>query len=217
LISKRQKFFRKKFGRFLFTNFFVNFFQNKNINKVSEELFYKEFKIIENYLPKKIFNLMDVGCGLGIVNIFINNKYNNKINFFLLDKDKIDSKIRYGFSENYESYNSLRETKKILIDNRINKENIHLFDVEKSIQINNKIDLVISLKSMSYHYPFENYLKLFKKCCTKETIFIFDVTDGYFKKNSLINYFEDIQIIYHEESVHSLKRVCCKGLKNNYL
>ena len=64
LLSKRQKFFRKKFGRFLFTNFFVNFFQNKNINKVSEELFYKEFKIIENYLPKKIFNLMDVGCGL---------------------------------------------------------------------------------------------------------------------------------------------------------
>ena len=43
-------------------------------------------------------------------------------------------------------------------DNQIN-----LIDVETDIKIEKEIDLVISLKSMGYHYPFELYLKLFTR------------------------------------------------------
>jgi len=39
------------------------------------------------------------------------------------------------------------------------------------IKIEKEIDLVISLKSMGYHYPFELYLKLFNKCCNNNTIY----------------------------------------------
>ena len=107
----------------------------------------------------------------------------------------------------------MNETKNILLENDIESTCINLFDVEKPIKIDKKIDLVISLKSMGYHYPFEVYLDLFKKCCSKNTIFIFDVSDGYYNESLIKKYFEDFQIIYEEKSIHSLKRLYCKNFR----
>lgn len=213
LLSKKQSWLRRKFGRFIFTNLLVNFFQIKNIEKITEDLFKKEFDTFKNFLPKNLDNIMDIGCGLGIIDILLNNYYKNEINFYLLDKNKIDVKIKYGFSRNYESYNSLKETQNLLLKNDINIDQLNIFDVDRKIEINKKIDLVISLKSMGYHYPIDIYIKLLKNCCDANTIFIFDVSEGYLNNNSFKKYFEFINIIYEENSVHSLKRLFCKGLK----
>ena len=103
LLSKKQSWLRKKFGRFIFTNLFINFYQIKNIEKITEDLFKKEFNTFKNFLPKNLNNIMDIGCGLGIIDILLNNFYSNDVNFYLLDKNKIDLKIKYGFSSKYES------------------------------------------------------------------------------------------------------------------
>tara|TARA_Y100001958_G_scaffold43799_1_gene29111 strand:- start:153 stop:872 length:720 start_codon:yes stop_codon:yes gene_type:complete len=210
LLSQRQKILRKRFGRFLFTNFFVHFFQNQKLDESVQNLFEKEYDIIKNFLPSNVSNILDIGCGLGILNIFLNRKYNSKAKFFLIDKNKIDLKIKYGFSENYESYNNLNETKKILLANNIINEQIFLKNAEENIDIGEKIDLVISLKSMAFHYPLENYLNLLKRVCTKNTEFIFDISTERYQINNLAKYFENIDIIYEEDSQHPLKRIHCK-------
>ena len=215
LLTEKQKWKRKKFGRFLFTNFFVNFNQAKDISLDAENLFKNEIDTFKDFLPRYCKNIMDIGCGLGIINILLNKFYNDKISFYLLDKNRIDKKIKYGFSSNYESYNDLNETKRILLENNISESNLFLFDVEKDIQINSKIDLVISLKSMGYHYPFETYLQLLGKCCNENTIFIFDVNVDTFDEIISKKYFENIETIYEEKSIHSLKRLFCKGLRFN--
>ena len=131
----------------------------------------------------------------------------------MLDKDKIDSSIKYGFNEDYESYNDLEETKNFLIKNNINEDKIVIQNAEKEINISDKIDLVISLKSMGYHYPIEKYLNLFKKNCHKNTVFIFDVTTGRYNKDNISNFFNQSKVIYEEESLHPLKRLYCTGFK----
>ena len=213
LLSDKQKWLRRKFGRYLFTNLFINFCQYKNIDTIASDLFNKEIDTFKDFLPDLATNIMDIGCGLGIIDINFQKFYKNNPNFYLLDKDKVDSKITYGFHLNYESYNDLQETKNILLDNNINDSNIHIYNVEKKIDIKTKIDLVISLKSMGYHYPFELYLNLFKKCCTQNTVFIFDVSKGSFDYILFKKYFQNIDIIYEEDSIHSLKRLCCKNFK----
>ena len=217
LLTNTQKWFRKKFGRLVFTNILINHFQDKYLEKNTEILFLKEIDTFKNYLPNKLENIMDIGCGLGIINVYLNQILKNQPSFFLLDKNRIDKKIKYGFSDNYESYNDLIETKKILLNNDLNNNQINLIDVEKDIKIEKEIDLVISLKSMGYHYPFELYLKLFNKCCNNNTIFIFDLSEVYFNQNELQKYFHKIQIIYEENSIHPLKRVLCNGLKGYQL
>ena len=214
LLTETQKWLRKKFGRFLFTNLLINYFQNKKLEKNTESLFLTEIETFKKYLPHSAKNIMDIGCGLGLINIYLNSIYTKNITFFLLDKNRIDKKIKYGFSSNYESYNDLSETKNLLSNNSINLEQINLFDVEKTINIEEKIDLVISLKSMGYHYPFELYLKLFNKCCDENTLFIFDLSKVYFDHNELQKYFKKIQVIYQEDSIHPLRRVICSGFKS---
>ena len=211
LLTDKQKFLRKRFGRFIFTNFFINFYQDHEIENKVERLFESEFNLISQYLPKNLNNILDVGCGLGVIDIFLNRFYKKNLNFYLLDKNKIDKKIKYGFSEDYESYNVLEETKNLLLNNDLNESSINIIDVDKKIEIKQKIDFVISLKSMGYHYPFENYLKLFSNCCTKQTIFIFDISDN--QNHLLGDYFEEIQLIYEEKSIHPLKRLCCRKFK----
>ena len=78
-----------------------------------------------------------------------------------------------------------------------------------------KIDLVISLKSMGYHYPIDQYLNLFTTCCDENTTFIFDVSKGYYNDSLFKKYFDIVNIIYEEKSIHSLKRLCCKKYKFN--
>ena len=211
LLSKKQNWLRKRFGRLIFTNIFVNYFQIQDIEKRTEELFRREIEAIKDYLPKNVENIMDIGCGLGIINIYLNQIYNNQPNFFLLDKNRIDKEIKYGFSSEYESYNDLNQTKNLLLNNNINF--LHTIDVEKDIKIENKIDLVISLKSMGYHYPIDEYLKLFRTCCDDNTCFIFDVSEGYYNASLLKKYFDVVDIIYEEKSIHSLKRLFCTKFK----
>ena len=215
LLSKNQYWLRKRFGRLIFTNFFVNYFQVEDIEKRTEELFQKEIESIKNYLPEKADNIIDIGCGLGIINIFLNKIYNNQPNFFLLDKNRIDKVIKYGFSSDYESYNDLKETRNLLINNDIRPSSINTLDVEKDFKIDAKIDLVISLKSMGYHYPIDQYLRLFQTCCDENTSFIFDVSEGYYNESLFKKHFESIVIIYEEKSIHSLKRLLCTKFKSS--
>ena len=213
LLTNKQNWLRKKFGRLIFTNFFINYFQNKNIEKSTEELFIKEFESFKQFLPRSANNIMDIGCGLGIINIYLNEFFEKKSVFFLLDRNKIDRKIKYGFSKNYESYNDLTETKKILLENDIESNCLYIFDVDKQFQINKKMDLVISLKSMGYHYPINTYIGLFKNCCTKDTIFIYDIGDNQYDENYLKTIFDDVKVIYEEKTNNVLRRVCCKNFK----
>ena len=213
LLTARQNWLRKTFGRLIFTNFFVNYFQVQNFEKITEDLFYKEFETFKNYIPNSAENIMDIGCGLGIINIYLNEFFEKKPVFFLLDKNKVDRKITYGFSSNYESYNDLNETKNILLNNNIDTNRINLYDVEKQFLITKKMDLVISLKSMGYHYPINTYIELLRNCCTKNTVFIFDIGDNQYDENYLKKIFDDVKIIYEEKTNNVLRRLCCKKFK----
>ena len=213
LLTEKQILLRKKFGRFMFTNFLINYFQDKNLELKAEDLFYRELNTFKKFLPNKAENILDIGCGLGVIDIFLNKVFSNTSNFYLLDKNRIDKKIRYGFSSKYESYNDLNETKNLLLNNNVNKERINLFNVDQNIEIKTKIDLVISLKSMGYHYPIDKYIELLQNCCTKETIFIYDVSDSQYNENYLKNFFDHIQIIYEEKTNNILRRLCCTNFK----
>ena len=138
LISEKQRIIRKKFGRFLFTNFFVNFFisQKEIENKINVE-FLKEFNSIKNYLPKSSKNILDIGCGLGVINIYLNDYYAKKSYFTLIDKNYVDKKVAYGFNNNSESYNKLEITKDFLILNGFKIEHLQLIDADENFVLNN--------------------------------------------------------------------------------
>ena len=66
---------------------------------------------------------------------------------------------------------------------------------------------------MGYHYPINTYIELFRNCCTKNTVFIYDIGENQYDENYLKNIFDDVKIIYEESTNNILKRVCCTKFK----
>ena len=214
LISEKQRTIRKKFGRYLFTNFFVNFFisQKEIENKINDE-FLKEFNSIKNYLPKNPKNILDIGCGLGVINIYLNDYYSKKTYFTLIDKNYVDKKVAYGFKNNSESYNKIEITKDFLILNGFKTEQLQLINADENFVLNNKYELIISLFSMGYHYSIKNYIDIIKKKSTKSTKVIFDLSMEYNELNEVKKYFNKVVIIKNDNEVkQNYLRLLCSEI-----
>ena len=119
----------------------------------------KDFKRLENYITKDIKNWLDIGCGLGYINIPIFKKLSTG-NIYLLDKSKIETHKRitqFGSTKNFGFYNNLEFTKEFLMLNGIPDEKINLITPDSINNIDKKLDLIISLLSWGFHYPFDTY------------------------------------------------------------
>jgi len=134
--------------------------KNKVItNKILSDFIMKDFYKLENYIDKNVKNWLDIGCGLGYINIPIFKKLKSG-NMYLLDKSKIEYNkrlIKFGNVKDFGFYNNLDYTKEFLMLNGIPNENINLITPEDINNIDKKLDLVISLLSWGFHYPFDTY------------------------------------------------------------
>ena len=198
----------------MFTNFFVNFFisQKEIENKINDE-FLKEFNSIKSYLPKSSKNILDIGCGLGVINIYLNDYYSKKSYFTLIDKNYIDKKVTYGFNNNSESYNKLEVTKDFLMSNGFKTEQLQLINADENFVLNNKYELIISLFSMGYHYSIKNYIDIIKKNSTKSTKVIFDLSMEYNELNEVKKYFNKVVIIKNDNEVkQNYLRLLCSEI-----
>ena len=136
-LSNTQKRLRKTFGRYLFTNFFIFFFNPISVitKKLNKE-FYLEFNQILNFLPKKVNYILDIGSGLGVIDIYLNNHFKNLPEFTLIDKTRIEKKVSYGFDLRGQFYNDFDLTFDFLTFDPILGIKIFLVDADSSESIN---------------------------------------------------------------------------------
>ena len=219
-LSKTQKKIRRIFGRYLFTNFFVNYFNSiSEINHKLNKDFSQEFEELLEYLPPKANFILDIGAGLGIIDIYLNDYYTNNVNFTLIDKDKIEKKVKYGFDESGQAYNSINLTKSFLIQNGISQSQSQIINADKQYKITQKFDLIISLLSMGYHYPISQYINICQDNTHDKTVFIFDIANEYNDFDEINNMFEKVEVIKKSFEIrHNYQRICCTGYKksNNF-
>jgi SAM-dependent methyltransferase len=117
-----------------------------------------EYSDIKNYLPLKAKNILDIGCGIGGINVFLSKHYNSaETTFYCLDKTQIDN-IYYGYKEKAAFYNSLDVAREFLSLNGIKKIYTLSANDNNTIEIKEKFDLILSLISWGFHYPVETYL-----------------------------------------------------------
>ena len=134
------------------------------------------FDLIKPYLDNnQIKNVLDIGCGLGLINIFIYNYF--KCNLYLLDKSVIEENKWFNGFGNVNSmgfYGNLSAAKELLILNDVPVNNINLIEPEQLNLIKNKLDLVISLLSWCHHYPYNTYSELVYQKLNKNGKIIID-------------------------------------------
>lgn len=170
----------------------------------------KEYSIIGPYLPKDCASILDIGCGIAGINIFLNRHYEGKnVDFYLLDKSKIEDDVFYLFNQTGAFYNSLELARDVLEDNNIRPDHIHLIEANDKNEINveGQIDLIISLISWGFHYPVSIYLDRAYDVLSEHGTMLIDVrkdTDGL---ALLKDKFNSVEII---EETQTRNRVICK-------
>jgi len=162
----------------------------------------KEFDSIRDFLPRACSSLLDVGCGIAGIDVFLNRHYHTAPpRIYLLDKSKVDRRVWYNFKPSGAFYNSLHVAKKLLLDNGVNEKNVVLLEANEKNEINvdAEFDLVLSLISWGFHYPLETYLDRVYQLLSNGGHLIVDVrklTEGV---EVLRKRFADIRIVKDEE------------------
>lgn len=210
LLSTFQKKVRKLFGRFFFTNFFIYFSHPKV--KIEQKYFNicrSEFLGIKKYFPEKLNYILSIGCGMSGVEFFFSTiKGLTKLD--LVDRNFISKKVIYGFNNsNSEAYNNLEYTRSFLLLNKFSKQKFKIYDYDQDKLPVKKYDLIISLKSLDFHYPFLIYKDYIEKVSTFKTILILDTSrPDYFKSI----YKKVIIIKKVRNDIHPYCRIICQGI-----
>ena len=165
------------------TNFVVPVearFRKSRIRKLFNEDIAREYESIRPALPAHCSAILDVGCGIGGIDVLLNRHYSDtRPTFFLLDKTQVDS-VYYGFKSKGAFYNSLDVAKEVLTANGVADGKIELVQAteDNRIEIASPIDLAISLISWGFHYPVGTYLERVHELLRPGGHLILDVRKG---------------------------------------
>lgn len=135
--------------------------RKRRIEKLFNEDFAHEYETIRSALPDSCSAILDIGCGVGGIDVLLHRHYaDSNLKYYLLDKTQVEKSIWYGFESRGAFYNSLEVARDVLTSNGIPDENIYLIPASEDcrIEIAQPIDLIISLISWGFHYPVETYL-----------------------------------------------------------
>lgn len=179
------------------------------INNALTKMVKIDYDMISNYLPEKATSILDIGCGLGLIDLAVYEHYDKSCKLSLLDKtNTIDENTSVrGFNQKYVFYNSLQSTKNTLVDNGVSFEDINTFEVsEESVQelAECEFDVIMSLLSCGWHYPIETYVDLIKKSLKPEGVLILDIRHDTGQLEYAKKHFELVDtIINTAESKHT--------------
>jgi SAM-dependent methyltransferase len=137
------------------------------------EVLFSEFRSIEPFLPKVCRRVLDVGSGLGGINILLNEHYGGDLSVTLLDgvDDSPDCE------KHASTFNDMGVARQFLALNGVSK--MTYIDANDAHRFaTGTYDLIVSFKSWCFHTPPELHLPLVLQACRPGTRIIVDMRGG---------------------------------------
>lgn len=176
--------------------FFANSIKDQYINNLTAE-----YRALTPYIPKQATNILDIGSGLALTNLFLYRHYDGSINIHLLDKTEIERDIYYGFNpKRTPFYNSMELAKEILTHNGVKEDCVYVYEVGNHQHCfgEKKYDLITSYISLGFHYPVTTYLREIVLSLKDDGVLILDVRKDTGQIQELEKCFKNIDIISDE-------------------
>jgi SAM-dependent methyltransferase len=182
---------------------------DEQINDALTIMMIKDYDMIKHTLPTQVENILDIGCGLGLIDLALYNHYNGNVSINLLDKTNTiseDTSVR-GFNKEYVFYNSMDATVETLTSNGVAENTLHAYEVnDDSLQAieGKQFDLIMSFLSCGWHYSIETYVELIKKTLKADGVLILDIRHNTGQLEYAMEHFNLVDtIINTAESKHT--------------
>jgi SAM-dependent methyltransferase len=169
----------------------------------------RSYKAIQKHLPVACTSILDIGCGLGIMDLCLFEHYgrNKGIHFNLFDKTEYPEQIHFGYKKTASFYNDLDLSKKVLVDYGILESKISTINATAdNLRKIENVDLIISCIAWGFHFPVSTYIQEVYDLMNEKSVLILDIRDDTGGLEELSKLF-DVEIIEQENIT---VRVCCK-------
>lgn len=110
----------------------------------------RDFEQMEPYLPEQVGSILDIGCGLAGINVYLKKKY-PKATVSLLDGDG-DFPV-YGWGEANNPYGSQKAATELLEANGVSVDRWIPAGTKEDL----RADLVVSTVAWGFHFPLKTY------------------------------------------------------------
>ncbi|CAN5574866.1 hypothetical protein BH23CHL2_BH23CHL2_31160 [soil metagenome] len=162
-----------------------------------------EFDTFREALPDGCAAILDIGCGVGGIDVLLDRHYRPRQPLiYLLDRTETSRRIYYLMRRRPAFYNSLVVARDLLRSNGIPEERIHLVAATDRFDIpvkGRKFDLIISLLSWGFHYPVESYLDQAADRLTDTGRIILDIRRGTGGVDVLRRRFASVEVVWESE------------------
>jgi len=140
-----------------------------------------EYSIIKDYIEGDINTVMDLGCGLGRAGINIYHMLKKEPKMFFCDSDFTADKHGGSFlckDGKVGDYNSIDMTEDFVKTNNVDSYNIINLGDEDPFSDLPKMDLIISMYSVGFHFRISSWFDKLSKVINEDTILIFCLFDS---------------------------------------
>jgi SAM-dependent methyltransferase len=121
-----------------------------------------EYESIRSWLPEDAKTVLDIGCGLGGIDVLLYRHFGStkEMSLYLVDRTQTDQRIHYGYRESADYYNSFEMTRVFLVLNGVPETSLVMLEArdDAGLQVPEPVDLIVSLISWGFHYPVATYL-----------------------------------------------------------
>lgn len=142
--------------------------------------------VILKSVPHNVRSILDIGCGLGLVDLVLYKRLNPSPDVYLLDKNneyRPLSPVPGGFHQRFIFTADLELTHEIYSQNGVRMEQLHFVNPDNSAVASlPKLDLILSITSWGFHYPIETYWEGVQRIIHDKSVLFIDLrkkTNGF--------------------------------------
>lgn len=178
-----------------------------------QHLYYKsctiDFKAVLPHIKTPPENILDIGAGMGGVDVLLFKHFGGTPDLVLLDADKVDAEISYGFSARASVYSKKSEVKEFLIGNGVPRKKFNL--VKNFPDPSHKFDLITSFISCGFHYPLSVYMSNIIKGIKPEGVLILDIRKDITAQFDMLH--DKFRFVDTIQDNKTYKKVVCRNQK----
>lgn len=121
--------------------------------------------------PRNVSKATSIGPGLCILDLLLQRHWN--CSFYLVDIEQ-SAEHQHGFASHGSGYANLDSAVRFFTDNGVPRDLLKTCNPRKQKLDDSPVDLVISILSMGFHYPLNEYVEYIRSALSSGGILIFD-------------------------------------------